>query len=67
MTRCRVSAGSIEASLAELDMDRYDDEEATNGGRIFGSGNPGMAFYRHAPRYDGPIPLGRHGRKFQLC
>ena len=29
-------------------MDRYDEEEATNGGRIFGSGNPGMAFYRHA-------------------
>ena len=41
-------AGSIEAALAELDMERYDDEEATNGGRIFGSGNPGMAFYRRA-------------------
>ena len=41
-------AGSIEAALSELDMDRYNDEEATNGGRIFGSGNPGMAFYRCA-------------------
>ena len=40
--------GSIEAAMAELDMEHYDDEEATAGGRIFGSGNPGMALYRRA-------------------
>jgi hypothetical protein len=34
--------------MAELDMEHYDDEEATAGGRIFGSGNPGMALYRRA-------------------
>ena len=34
--------------MAELDMEHYDDEEATTGGRIFGSGNPGMALYRRA-------------------
>lgn len=32
-------------SLAELDMDRYDDEDDTDMQRILGGGNPGMAFY----------------------
>ena len=40
----------IEDQLAELNMERYDEEDAEDGpsagGRIFGGGNPGMAFYR---------------------
>lgn len=46
--------GSTEANLepddellAQLNMDAYDDEDAEdNTARIFGSGNPGMTFYR---------------------
>lgn len=40
--------GSIEAAMAELDMDHYDDDDDAEGSsaRIFGSGPPGMAFYR---------------------
>ena len=39
--------------MAELDMDRYDEDEGVEGGpstgnRIFGDGNPGMSYYRHA-------------------
>ncbi|KAK9820102.1 hypothetical protein WJX72_006156 [[Myrmecia] bisecta] len=42
------SAGDLDAAMAELDMDHYDDESDGEGraGRIFGSGNPGMAYYR---------------------
>lgn len=39
----------IEDQMAELNMDRYDDEDeggASAGGRIFGGGNPGMTYYR---------------------
>jgi len=32
-------------SLAELDMDTYDDEDEADMQRILGGGNPGMAFY----------------------
>jgi len=43
----------IEDQMAELDMDRYDEEEgeeggASAGGRIFGGGNPGMTYYKCA-------------------
>lgn len=39
--------------MAELDMDRYDEDEGEEGGpsaggRIFGGGNPGMTYYRCA-------------------
>lgn len=37
--------GSLVDSLAELDMDTYDDEDDADVKRLMGGGNPGMAFY----------------------
>ena len=44
------SAGGLDDSLAELDLDNYDNDDLadqrTVAKGVFGTGNPGMAFYR---------------------
>eukprot|EP00890_Picochlorum_soloecismus_P004609 jgi/Picsp_1/5149/NSC_02512-R1_protein len=44
-------------SLAELDMDTYDDEDDADMQRILGGGNPGMAFYAN-PKDDPYLKKG---------
>jgi periodic tryptophan protein 1 len=44
--KIHTSASTIEDSLAELNMDAYDDDDADEDmNRILGGGNPGMAYY----------------------
>jgi hypothetical protein len=43
------TAGTIEDALAELDMDNYDSDGGNDtSGKPFGSGAPGMSYYRWA-------------------
>ncbi len=49
LNRQHLHADGEDAAMAELNLENYDDdsEEENDGGRrLFGSSNPGMAFYR---------------------